>query len=145
MPTTWSSGPTRKTVLLETVLRSIGAENGIEMRGWMLKPSSVSSTSMSAQSEEFFVQSGFGRSTRRPVSCDASGVVSRLVGNGCPAETPASALPGNASARATSVARMTDRIGSPFLSPEYGTCRTLSRYAEAGQTDAVELSYSHSI
>ncbi|TME70786.1 MAG: hypothetical protein E6I48_14605 [Chloroflexi bacterium] len=69
IPTTWPSGPTRKTVELETVERSIGAENGIEILGWMLNPSSVSRTSMSAQSDGWMAQSGFGRSTRRPVIC----------------------------------------------------------------------------
>ena len=54
-------------VELDTVERSIGPENGIEIRGWMLKPSSVSSTAMSAQSDAWVAQSGLGRSTRRPV------------------------------------------------------------------------------
>ena len=64
---------------------SIGPENGIEMRGWTLKPSSVLRTSMSAQSDGRAAQSGFGRSTRRPVSWVRSEVVKRLLGNGWPA------------------------------------------------------------
>ena len=70
-----AAGPTRKMFELVTVERSIGPENGIEMRGWMLKPSSVSSTAMSAQSDACVAQFGFGRSTRRPVSCVESAVV----------------------------------------------------------------------
>ena len=75
IPTTWSWGPTRKTVELETVETSIGAENGIEILGWMLNPSRVSRTSMSAQSEGWVAQSGFGRSTRSPVICVSSRTV----------------------------------------------------------------------
>jgi hypothetical protein len=51
-------------VSLDTVETSIGPENGIEIRGWMLKPSRLLMTSMSAQSEGRTAQSGFGRSTR---------------------------------------------------------------------------------
>ena len=72
IPTFWKPGPTRKTVELETVERSIGPENGTETRGWMLKPSSVLSTSASAQSVGRAAQSGLGRFTRRPVACVAS-------------------------------------------------------------------------
>jgi hypothetical protein len=39
MPTR-PSRPIRKTVELETVETSIGPLNGIEIRGWMLNPSS---------------------------------------------------------------------------------------------------------
>jgi len=67
IPTTWSPGPTRNTVELETVERSIGPENGIEILGWMLKPSSVLRTAMSAQSDGRAAQFGVGRSTRSPV------------------------------------------------------------------------------
>jgi hypothetical protein len=52
-----------------------------------LNPSSVLSTSMSAQSDGRTAQSGFGSWTRRPVLCDQSKVVQRLLGNG-----PASGL-----------------------------------------------------
>jgi hypothetical protein len=52
MPTTWPPGPTRKTVELETVDVSIGPENGIEIRGWMLKPSSVLRTACSPRSAD---------------------------------------------------------------------------------------------
>ncbi len=67
IPTTWSWGPTRKMVERETVARSIGPENGIEILGWMLNPSSVLRTSTSAQSDGWVAQSGFGRLTRSPV------------------------------------------------------------------------------
>jgi len=60
---------------LVTVDRSIGPENGIEIRGWTLKPSSVSRTAMSWQSLTRVAQSGVGSSTRRPVTWVASGVV----------------------------------------------------------------------
>ena len=76
MPTTSPPGTLiRKIVELETVLRSIAPENGIEIRGWMLKPSSVSRTLTSAQSDGFVTQFGSGRSIRRPVFCVVSGCV----------------------------------------------------------------------
>jgi hypothetical protein len=82
MPTTWSPGPTRKIVSLETVERSIAPVKGIEIRGWTLKPSSWSRTATSAQSDGLVAQLGCGRSTRRPVTWLESGVVYRLLGNG---------------------------------------------------------------
>src|SRR5206468_13010964 len=116
MPTTWPPGPITKIVELDTVEVSIGPENGILMRGWMLKPSSVSRTAVSAQSDGRVVQSGRGRSTRRPVSCVASGTVSRFVGNGCPADVSPRAAAGNASTRAASAAarRIVRTPVSPF-------------------------------
>ena len=75
MPTTCPPGPARKIVELETVARSIGAENGTEIRGWMLNPSSWLRTATSAQSDGFVAQFGCGRSTRSPVICVESGVV----------------------------------------------------------------------
>jgi hypothetical protein len=53
----------------------MGAENGIEILGWTLNPSSVSRTSMSAQSDGWVAQSGLGRSTRSPVICASSDTV----------------------------------------------------------------------
>ena len=58
MPTMWPPGPIRKMFELETVERSIGPENGIVRRGWMLNPSSVSRTETSSQ------RSGIGRAVR---------------------------------------------------------------------------------
>ena len=85
IPVTWKSGSlTRKTFELLTLAGSIGPVNGIEIRGCRLKPSSVLRTSMSAQSDGRTAQSGFGRLTRRPVFCDQSNVVQRLLGNGPP-------------------------------------------------------------
>src|SRR5438067_11161355 len=82
---------------LETVPVSIGPENGIAIRGWMLKPSSVSSTATSAQSDGNDAQFGVGRLTRRPVTCVASLTVLRLLGNGWSACVFANAVAGNAS------------------------------------------------
>ena len=65
----------RKTDELETLLGSIAPVKGIEIRGWTLNPSSVSRTVTSAQSLGRVVRSGFGRSTRSPVTCDESGTV----------------------------------------------------------------------
>ena len=78
----WSGIRIRKTDELETLPGSIEPVKGIEIRGWTLKPSSVLRTSMSAQSDGRAAQSGFGRSTRRPVCCDQSTVVQRSLGNG---------------------------------------------------------------
>src|SRR5262249_40198555 len=72
---------TRKTVLLLTLVTLIGPENGIETRGWRLKPSSVLMTSMSAQSEGRTAQSGLGRLTRSPVLLSWSNTVKRSLGN----------------------------------------------------------------
>ena len=74
----------RNTDELETLLGSIAPVNGIEIRGCTLKPSSVLRTSMSWQSDGRAAQSGFGRSTRRPVGCDQSTAVQRSLGNGPP-------------------------------------------------------------
>ena len=71
-PDDLEAGPDEKDVELVAVERSIGPENGTEIRGWMLNPSSVLSTSISAQSDGRTAQSGFARSTRRPVACVAS-------------------------------------------------------------------------
>ena len=85
IPVTLKSGTLiRKTFELSTLDGSIGPVNGIEIRGCMLKPSSVLRTSMSAQSDGRTAQSGFGRLTRRPVFCDQSNVVQLLLGNGPP-------------------------------------------------------------
>jgi len=117
MPTFWKPGPTRKIVELDTVERSIGPENGTEIRGWTLKPSSVFSTSMSAQSVGRTAQFGLARSTRRPVACVASSTVYRLLGNAWPAVVAASADAGNASeAKATRRRRRAVRTGrTPLL------------------------------
>ena len=80
---------------LETVERSIGPENGIVRRGWMLNPSSVLRTETSSQRRALAAQFGSGRSTRSPVSCVESATVSRLVGVGWPADVPAKAAAGN--------------------------------------------------
>src|SRR5439155_6236581 len=82
IPTTCPAGPTRKMVELETVLVSIGPENGIRMRGWMLKPSRVLSTASSAQSLGNVAHGGSGTLTRRAVTCVLSATGSRFVGNG---------------------------------------------------------------
>ena len=68
MPTFRPAGPTRKTVELETVERSIGSLNGIEMRGWMLNPSSSFRRSTSTQSLGRMAQLGFATFTRKPVA-----------------------------------------------------------------------------
>ena len=81
----WSGIRIRKTEELETLFGSIAPVKGIEIRGWTLKPSSVFSTSMSAQSDGRTAQSGFGRLTRTPVGCDQSGAVQRSLGYGLPA------------------------------------------------------------
>src|SRR6266702_216054 len=57
----------RKTVLLVTVVTSIGPSNGIDSLGPASKPSSVLRTARSSQSDWRTVQSEIGRSTRRPV------------------------------------------------------------------------------
>jgi hypothetical protein len=80
----WSGIRIRNTDELETLLGSIAPVNGIEIRGWTLKPSSVLRTSMSAQSDGRTAQSGFGRSTRSPVGCVQSIAAQRLLGNGPP-------------------------------------------------------------
>ncbi len=120
IPVTFKSGTrTRKTLELSTLAGSIGPVNGIEIRGCRLKPSSVLSTSMSAQSDGRTAQSGFGRSTRRPVFCEKSKSVQRLLGNGAPSgldrskrgETPAAcASDGNPrkTRNASSTARCSD-------------------------------------
>src|SRR5213593_2559467 len=73
---------TRNTVSLLTVSTSIGPLNGMERRGWRLKPSSVSMTSRSWQSDTWTAQSGFGRFTRSQVFWLSSGIVKRSEGNG---------------------------------------------------------------
>jgi hypothetical protein len=103
--------------LRETVERSIGPEKGMEIRGWMLKPSSEFRTATSSQSDGCVAQSGFGRSTWMPVSWVASGAVYRFDGNGYPAAVvPARTLPGKTSAAASTVAAMTIRTISPLSS-----------------------------
>ena len=52
------------------------------MRGWVLKPSSVLITSMSAQSDGRTAQSGLGSLTRLKVFCVQSTWVNRSLGNG---------------------------------------------------------------
>ncbi len=117
VPMTSSSGLTRKTVEVETVDRSIDPLSGIEILGWMLNPSSWSRTSTSAQSLGRAPQSGFGRLTRKPVSCVESVTVSRFVGNGWPALTAATATPGrtSAAAKVRSAARKIMRMKLPLL------------------------------
>src|SRR2546425_70162 len=75
---------TRKTLLLLTDAGSIGPVKGMEMRGWRLKPSSVLSTSMSAQSLGNVAQFGLGRLTRTPVRWVRSRTVNTSLGNGRP-------------------------------------------------------------
>ena len=58
--------PDEEDVELETLATSIAPVKGIESRGWILKPSSVLSTSMSAQSEGRTVQLGLGGRPARP-------------------------------------------------------------------------------
>src|SRR5207245_8042180 len=89
MPTTgrlrrpWPSPTrTRNTVLLLTLETSIAPENGIESRGWRLKPSSVLMTSTSAQSVGRVEQLSFGRFIRSPVLLSWSKSVKRSLGNG---------------------------------------------------------------
>ncbi len=55
---------------------------GIDTRGCKLKPSSVLSTSMSAQSLGRVTHDGFGRLTRTPVRWLGSANVKRSLGNG---------------------------------------------------------------
>ena len=86
IPVTAPSGSrTRKTLSLVAVAGSISPENGIEMRGWGLKPSRSFRTSMSSQSEGRVAQFDFGRSTLTARQLRfRSGVVKRSVGNGPP-------------------------------------------------------------
>src|SRR2546428_10503531 len=100
---------TRKTLLLLTDAGSIGPVKGMEMRGWRLKPSSVLSTSMSAQSLGNVAQFGLGRLTRTPVRWVRSRTVNTSLGNGRPdgdepskrTRTPAaSAAEGSSTSRA---------------------------------------------
>src|SRR5262249_29183649 len=116
----------RNTVVLETVERSMGPENGIEIRGWTLNPSRVSRTSMSAQSEGWVTQSGLGRLMRNPVICASSGTVWRLLGNGCPAFVAAAATPGNTSASDTEAKR--ERMAGLLSSAGWGLTAKLLRW-----------------
>ena len=72
-------------LLLLTVLGSMAPLKGTVMRGWVEKPSSVLSRSMSAQSLGRAVQSGLGSFTRRSVFCVKSNTVYRLLGKSAPA------------------------------------------------------------
>src|SRR2546422_2034457 len=113
---------TRKTLLLLTDAGSIGPVKGMEMRGWRLKPSSVLSTSMSAQSLRNVAQFGLGRLTRTPVRWVRSRTVNTSLGNGRPdgdepskrTRTPAaSAAEGSRTSRANvrGSKRLNDVIG----------------------------------
>src|SRR5215213_7114343 len=91
MPTIWppvSSGEvvspslTRKTVVLLTVVTSMGPLNETDSRGCRLKPSSVLMTLTSAWSDGRLAASGSGRLIRRLVSWLASATVNRSLGNG---------------------------------------------------------------
>ena len=73
---------TRKTVLLLTVVRSIGPSKGMDKRGCRLNPSSVLSTWVSSLSERCVLGSGSGKFTRRPVFCVSSATVNQSLGNG---------------------------------------------------------------
>src|SRR5438105_8801878 len=75
----------RNTLVLLTEPGSIGPLNGIDIRGWALKPSSMFNTSMSAQSLGRTAQSGFGRLIRIPVLWLGSTTVNTSLGNGPPA------------------------------------------------------------
>ncbi len=99
---------------LVAVARSIGPENGTEIRGWMLKPSSVLSTSMSAQSEGRTAQFGFASATRTPVIWLSSGVVWRLLGKGWPAEAAKAAVGRTSATTASSAARLRMRKRRPL-------------------------------
>src|SRR5262245_9264128 len=79
-----SPSPIRKTVLLVTVVTSIGPLNGIDRRGWRLKPSSELRMLTSAASDGRLAASGSGRLTRRLVSWLVSATVKRSLGNGPP-------------------------------------------------------------
>jgi hypothetical protein len=117
-PTRSPAASTRKTVSLETVETSIGPLKGIESRGCTLKPSSVSRTAVSAQSDGRAAQSGMGRSTRRPVACAGSDAVSRFVGNGCPGAVAASAVADGQATHTRSTARTrASRAGMDVSSP----------------------------
>src|SRR5207244_13651851 len=91
MPITWPPPPprvsprlTKKTLLLFTVATSMAPENDTEMRGCRLKPSSVLSTSMSAQSFGRAAQFGLGRATRTPELWLGSATVNTSLANGPP-------------------------------------------------------------
>src|SRR5205814_8129013 len=75
----------RNTLVLLTEPGSIGPLNGIDIRGWALKPSSMFNTSMSAQSLGRTAASGFGRLIRIPVLWLGSTRVNTSLGNGRPA------------------------------------------------------------
>src|SRR5262249_48593191 len=123
-----------------TLSGSMAPVNGTRTRGWMLKPSSVFSSSMSKQSvgtensaggggTTAGQVAGFGRLTRRPVFWVGSGTVNTSLGKGPPdgddrsnrAWTPAAqASPGRirTSARAgTSVRRSV--IGDLPFTPQH--------------------------
>src|SRR5712692_3389645 len=94
MPTTFPPGLpparvlprlTRKTVLLLTVLTSIGPLKGIERRGCRLKPSSVLIAAKAVQSDGRSAQFGKGKFTLSPVFWLGSATVKRSLGNGPPA------------------------------------------------------------
>src|SRR5215831_8294394 len=72
----------RNTVLLLIVPGSMAPSNGMESRGWRLKPSSWFSNVRSAQSEGRVAQLGRAMFTRKPVSCWVSKAVKRSLGNG---------------------------------------------------------------
>src|SRR5262247_1261122 len=74
----------RNTVSLVTVLTSTAPSNGIDSRGWRLKPSNVLMTSRSSQSEGWTSQSGSGKATRRPVLWLPSLTVNQSLGKGPP-------------------------------------------------------------
>jgi len=71
-------------VLVEELVRLCVERRRRRVPDRLVDPSSVFSTSMSAQSELKTAQFGLGRSTRTRLSWDASGVVKRSLGKGDP-------------------------------------------------------------
>src|SRR5947208_9081942 len=147
---------TRNTVLLLTVDRSIGRENGMDRRGWRLKPSSVLMTSISAQSDGRPAQSGLGSVTRTPVFWSWSSTVKRSLGNGLLAgllageersksTSVADASPGSRNRLATAMATMRTLYCGLMRRPLHnhdGTARVESTTRKTAQTYHARISVS---
>src|ERR1700730_8296634 len=73
---------TRKTSVLFTLFGSIAPLNGIEIRGWTLKPSSALMTSASAKSSGLVAGFGKGRLTVSAVFWLEFATVKRSLGKG---------------------------------------------------------------
>jgi hypothetical protein len=135
-------------VLLLTVDTSIGPENGMDRRGWRLKPSSVLMTSISAQSDGRTAQSGLGSFTRTPVFWSWSSTVKRSLGNGLltgllageersKSTSVADASPGSRNRLATAMATMRTLYCGLMRRPLHnhdGTARVESTTRKTAQT-----------